>query len=234
MKVHGAQNPLNQPGGPVQILHRDLSTQNQLGMLLAVTQTMMGYLLAPDRETENVPGKNLPSGEARVAAENTFIKSCERIDSILEDMTRWTPEYQKRVEKILEEQHAKSLDLMATQQNAAAEAASPHFQYRPNVLHLEEGPWIAFLGDPNDEHQRILGIGDNPAEALKDFDYQFSGGVPDKLKAWLRSRKQAIENGAELVPYPQDQKQNEQHAQTVDDRRVEDPHDNEGPESNGS
>lgn len=203
-------------------------------MLIAVTQTMMGYLLNPERETENIPGKQLASGEAKVAAENTFIKCCERIDSILDDMTRWTPEYQKRVEKILEESHAKSIEMMTAQQNAALEASSPHFQYRPNMLRLEEGPWIAFLGDPNDENNRILGLGDNPTDALKDFDRQFSGGVPDNLIAYLKARKQSVENGTKLVPYPlEEHQQNEQSDQSLDHRRTEDPHGNEGEPQHG-
>lgn len=200
------------PSQPVQVLHRDLSTQNQLGMLIAVVQTMTGVLFTQERESENIPGQHPLLGEAKIAAENTFRKACERIDTIIEDTARWTLEFQKRLEKMLEENHTISMGVAQQQQEAfkaqqvaAEEVSSPHFRYKPTLYQLQDGSWLAFLGDLENMDAGIFGQGVCPADALQEFDDRFRGKLPKAVKAWLAQREQDIENGKELKPYPNEQ-----------------------------
>lgn len=217
------------------LLHRDLSTGQQIGMLLSVSNTMLQALLNPEREHENIPGVKSMAGEAHVAAENTFIKVCERLDAILEDKRRWGIAYQLNLEKQYNEQHAASLALvnaqreMAEQQKtSAAEVTAPHFRYKPMLVKLEEGGWAAFLGDVNDLDKGILGVGADPAAALKSFDEAFAGKLSPAIVAWLKQRETDLETGVDsATPFPDIEQKHE-----VDEQRDRNPEDASGAGAN--
>jgi hypothetical protein len=187
---------------PVMILHRDLSTQNQIGSLLAIAEKMSDLLLNPAREAENIPGLRPAPGEARVAAEATFIKVCSQLESIIDDKQRWGIEYQLALEKMLTEGHeltqkmlrAQTAALEAEKQRAVAHRAaaeeieSPHARYRP-TLYPVDGGWLALVGDPNDLENGIGGIGESPEGALKSFDATFRGKPSHQWQKLLENTK---------------------------------------------
>jgi hypothetical protein len=211
------QNEGMKPGAEA-ILHRDLSTNTQLGMLLSVCNTMFAALLHPEREAENIPGKHLFPGEAKIAAENTFTKACARIDSILDEAKRWGIDYQLTLEQQYLDRHKEQLSLMKAQQDfahqqrkTAEQIVRPNFRYKPVLLNTEDGKWVAFLGNIDDIESGIMGAGDNPQQALDSFDEAFAGKLSPAILEWLRVREAKLEQGdASMASFPTKEQQNEQ------------------------
>lgn len=172
---------------PLQILHRDLSTRAQIDSLLSVAQTMMQFISREPEERENIPGSRAIPGESWIAAENTLMKACERLDSIIEEPQRWGIKYQQVLESLFQrsikvqqqwaEAQTKHLEAererAEAQKEAALEIQSPHFRYKPSLTQLTDGNWAAFLGDGGE----IAGYGESPAAALRAFDLTFNGGL---------------------------------------------------------
>jgi hypothetical protein len=132
------------------------------------------------------------NSEARIALENTLIKACDRLDKILEDDRRWSLEYQMNLEAEFHKSHAQNLNLLESQATAAAEVASPHFQYRPRIAKSQDGTvWMAILGDENDISRCIIGLGRTPEEALAEFDKKFQGKeLSPEVDAFLKQRQE--------------------------------------------
>jgi hypothetical protein len=189
MIEHKAENT-----NAVQVLHRDLSTQSQLGMLLAVTQAMAQPLSIAAKMRDEDEDAEPSMTEWEIAAENTFCNACEKIDKIIADERRWGIKYQERLEALFErntkmaqqvaEEQAKlyaiTAEREAAQKEAVKEASSPHNTFRPVLFQTSEGVWIACLGGPNIEQASILGSGASPAAALKAFDAAFNGGLTEE------------------------------------------------------
>ncbi len=204
----------NIPKAPAEVLlHRDLSTGQQINMLLPICHTMMGYLLSNEREHENIPGKKTVSGEAWIAAENTFTRACERLDEILGESARWGADFQLKLEQQYNERHDHQVKLMDAQRKAAeqqqmsaAEVISPQFRYKPSLIPLEDGRWAAFLGHLDDLDSGILGIGDCPAAALNSFNEAFRGNVSPAVKQWLAQYEKDMEAGVKTtLPFPKNE-----------------------------
>lgn len=230
-KKKSRKNEDMKPGAEA-ILHRDLSTNTQLGMLMGVCNTMLGALLNPDREAENIPGKKLFPGEAKLAAENTFIKACERIDSVLDEAKRWGIDYQLTLEQQYLDRHKEQISMMKAQQEfsnqqrkTAEQIIRPNFRYKPVLLKTEDGKWVAFLGNLDDIEAGIMGAGDNPQQALDSFDEAFAGNLSPAILEWLRVRESNLENGdASMESFPTKEQQNEQERMDAEgDRDIEKP-----------
>lgn len=155
---------------------REATTAQQTQTLLQVVNTMLmslgHFIHAPGEEPSEA---NRLAGEPRVAAETTFILACEALDNIIKDQSRWSTEFQTKVEKSYLEAHEKNLAFIEAQRRAAEEVASPHFRYRPGLHRLLGGKWCALLGDINNQDHAIMGIGDSPDAAMKNFDEVFCG-----------------------------------------------------------
>lgn len=195
---------------PVPFLHRDISTQSQVTVLLQVTGMMITALTSLNDEDAT------KQTEAHVAAENTFIKALERLDEMLDDKTRWTPEFQKSLERLYEEQHENRTKAFKAQRQVAEiqarvanvqekvseEMLTPHFRYKPAIYQLEDGKWICLLGDPANSASGVIGTGKTPKEAVEAFDAFFNGEIPDPLHAWLHRREQDLESGRQTEQFP--------------------------------
>lgn len=201
---------------PVAYLHRDLSTQNQVHILLSITGSLLPVLMRYEDTDGSIPGKPISTdGGVYMAAESTFVKACGRLDDIMSDESRWTPEFQLALEKQLGESHKASMETYAAQLSAAKaqlEASkahkssvelitTPHFLYHPKLVQLTDGTYAAFLGDIETPEFGLIGIGRSPGEALRRFDDVFNG-VPmdDEFKTYLQQKlkklnenKQALE-----------------------------------------
>jgi hypothetical protein len=178
---------------PGVLLHRDLSTNTQLGMLIGVVNAMTGLLLNPEREAETIPGKHLMPGEAKIAAENTFTHACERIDSIVADSRRWGIEYQFAAEAQYVELIKAQTAAEEARRNTAAEIITPHFRFKPRVTRLEDDTWLAYLGDPANLDAALCGIGSNPQAALHAFDEAFSGNLSPEMIQRLKQRENELD-----------------------------------------
>ena len=199
MSVEQATKGPESKSEPMVILHRDISTQNQVGTLLQIGGHMMDFLATDDKEAAIIPGARPLPGEARLAAETTLIKVCSRLDDILDNNQRWGIDFQLRLEKIFTESNARQrkwveedITRSISQRLAADEVRSPHFRYRPILFELKDGTWAAFLGDQNDLAHGIVGNGASPAEALKEFDLVFAGQMSKNMKAIIGKREKEL------------------------------------------
>jgi hypothetical protein len=186
--------------GAVQVLHRDMSTQSQIGMLLAVSNTMIGFIRMIDKAEEN---RDLEPEqcEASIAAENTLIKACDRIDSILQDDNRWGLEFQTRLEKLFEKNTEiargvaekqtalieETREKERVQREAILQNQKPHVLFRPTLFPMPDHTWVAFLGDPANLQSGVMGTGPSPGAALESFDLAFSGRLTQEQEQKIQS-----------------------------------------------
>jgi hypothetical protein len=171
---------------------RDAVTAFQINSCLSIAQSMGQFLAQPDIDPANPhkPGGAMDGG-ARASAEVTFVKACARLDSILEDQSRWNLE----VQRLLELQMVKLMNdqmLFVRAQTAASLALNtPTYLHEPVIVNLGDGSYAAILGDF--ENPACIGIGPTPAEACADFDKAFRGESSENRRAWLAANPEQPE-----------------------------------------
>lgn len=188
---------------------RDAATAQQvntvlgiLGMALSSLSSISRLQLDMEDNDEDDGYKHVITGESRIAAETTFVNACERLDKILQDESRWSMAHQDRIEKDRQDMVKAQMTLQHHQAALAAEMTSPHFRYRPTVARATDGDWIAFIGDPNDLRNAIVGVGQKPQEAIDDFDKKFGEPMPSVVMQWLNDYEQSINQGQQPDPFP--------------------------------
>jgi hypothetical protein len=209
--------PLLQQGAPGVLLHRDLSTQNQITMLLQVSGILMNSLLSENAEALDA--------NVKTSLESTFIRACNRLDNILDDGKRWNSEFQDRLEKHMVEYQATSVTQM---RSIIAEAESrkavsdnmlrPSFLYKPYVVSIDN-VWCAYLGP--DVSLSPVGVGPTPEAALVSFDEAFRGHPMEaSIAEWLHKKQVAVKHGlAFYEPFPGSQQQEQKNEKTMDSGR---------------
>jgi hypothetical protein len=145
---------------------RDSSNTTQLSALLGIMQSLQNYLLLPPQE----PGHTPPEldGGALAAASTTFIKTCAKIDELLEDKSRWSLEVQDALYAACIQTQEFQQKFIRTQTESAAILQRPSFQIKP-MLVLVEGGYIAIHGDLTSDGA-VIGSGATPEAAMRDFD----------------------------------------------------------------
>ena len=175
----------------IPIQSREQVTQTQVGTVLSTIATMIPLMGMRHDEMDG----GAMDGGTKEAVQATLITACRRLDMLLEDDSRWGIQGHDRLENHLAglyHEHAKTLRL---QQQQIYELAKPHIRHNPQLGRLNDGSWIAFLGDINDINNAIVGVGGCPAQALEAFDEMFNGRVPSHLQAWIAVREEALQNG---------------------------------------
>lgn len=187
--------------------NRENITMAQFNSLLGVFIHTANFLIATDpSKTEGGP----LDGGVKSSVETTLIKLCNRLDSMLDDESRWGLAIHNSAEAALcgvYEQHAK---MLTEQTKAYAEISSPHHRYKPQLVKMSDGSWLAFAGNPHDIDNALCGVGDSPAMALEAFDALFSGKMPEHLQGWLKAREQALSTGQKPPTVEEFNKSNEQ------------------------
>lgn len=171
----------------LQLITREHVNGAQLNALLQTFSVLSGYLLN-DRDEDGTKG-GLADGGARMAVENSVVKICDRLDSILQDKERWSMDAQQTLEGSLTEAYKQNAEASKAQAAAYVDSISPHRQYEPKLMKLPNGDWVAYLGDLCDLNNAILGMGASPAQAIAAFDGMFSGHIPDSLVKYLAERE---------------------------------------------
>ena len=174
MARHDNNNP--DPSKQINMSSRELLTQMQLTSLLNVASFSWSALQGPPRhpfsdESPAAPEKT----EGWIAAENLFIKTCAAIEQIVEDRQRFDFTFQKRVEEDYAQAMRLNLEYIQAHRDAAVQAASPHMQVNPSLVKMQDGSYMAVLGNMADLHNCIVGAGRSPQEALDAFDLAFKG-----------------------------------------------------------
>lgn len=184
---------------PINVPERNLTTNTQVNTLLGVCGMFYSMLQGPPQLDEALPKAGTVQGEARLAAEQTFVKACDALQLILEDKQRFDFSFQADIEKHYREASELNRDFLLAQRDAAEENASPHFRWQPKLMRLTNGKWLALLGDVAHIDQGVLGIGDSPAEALYAFDAMFNGMVPESVTEFIKNEKQAMDDVGNLT-----------------------------------
>lgn len=172
---------------PINVPERNLTTSQQTQTLLGVCGMFWSMLQGPPQLDEGLPKAGTVQGEARTAAEMTFVKACDALQVILDDKQRWDFTFQASIEHHFREATALNRDFLIAQKHAAEEKASPHFRWQPSLVRLTTGEWAAVLGDIE---TGIVGVGNNAQEALDAFDAMFRGEISESVKTFLEKHEQ--------------------------------------------
>lgn len=144
-------------------------TVGQVSIILSILETLWKSVCSPENFQRDE--------ESTVASSATWIKACDRLDTILDQSDRWAPpppgDHTKQV-----------MDAVAIAQIRSNEAqtmlaytlARPSSRFRPQLEKQRDGTWKAYY-DKNTRNS-IVGHGTTPDEALEDFDVQIMGPPP--------------------------------------------------------
>lgn len=187
---------------------RDIATGNQISNLIQIGAfAMNSMLVGQNQNTEPHQDRKALDGGCKSSAESVFIKVCSKLEDLLDDSDRWNFNIQNSLEGKLEQMYDQNLLFLAEQTKSAREVNTPHFCYKPILMRLDNGQWIAYIGDLDHAEESIVGIGITPKDALEAFDCLFTGDpMPDNLVAWLAERDAQ-------------QQQQKEHNESVDRRR---------------
>lgn len=198
---------------------RDMINQVQVNSVLQIFGAAASVLIQSENLEEDRGGKL--DGGTKAAIESTLIRACARLDNLLEDEPRWTLEIGNSLEAKLSEIYTQNARMLSEQANAYAEFSAPHTRLQPQLVHMSDGTWIAFCGDPSNLDNALVGAGNCPDNALKAFDALFKGEVPAHLAKWITDREASIAAGGPPLEFKQQQQPNEK--TTLDEKRPEHP-----------
>lgn len=173
----------------IHLAARELSTQQQVSTCLQILGMCITACNIKAQNMEysesSVPSaeKALP-GEALIAAENTFIKACARLDSILEEAYRWDSKFQQQIEQDYKDAIKLNLESLEAQKKASLAITAPHNKMNPTLVRLLTQDWAAYKGNL-ESPTSIIGIGPTPEAALEAFDEAFRGRVTPYTQDWL-------------------------------------------------
>lgn len=174
----------------VPIPSRDQVTQVQIGTVLSSLATLHGFVHA---RLDDIDG-GVMDGGTKAAIQASLITACRRLDFLMEDDSRWNLKEHTNLEKQLANLYHEHARVLKMQQQQIEYLSRPHVRHSPQLGRMQDGSWIAVLGDINDIDNCIVGIGESPAKALEAFDDMFNSGVPAHLLAWIMLREEALKN----------------------------------------
>jgi hypothetical protein len=162
----------NQKMRPVFAPPRDLVTGNQLNHLLGAARTMMSCLqgIDPDLDDGDTPKSSREDGGVLMAAEQTFIGICNRIDEIISDTPRWDMKSQDVLEEDLSNMFKEQAKATRVHAVAQAKAVSPAIRHGALLFKLSSEAWVAYSGDLANANDSIVAIGECPEAAFANFD----------------------------------------------------------------
>jgi len=164
---------------------RESSSANQFGVLLTITQALQPYLILAPQELGSSPPPALDGGTV-LAAATTFIKTCAKMDELLDDSSRWNLEGQDALYDALVQTQEHQQRFLQAQTAAASSLMRPAFQLRPTLFLAETG-YVAVHGDLTSSGA-VIGYGETPEAALADFDLAFQR-KPQEQKALIAEEK---------------------------------------------
>lgn len=153
-----------------------------------ITDQHVGVLLASIREVGiwMAKSEDMVPGEARTAAENTFIGLCERLDKIVTEDSRWSMVATTNFYDELVETQKAQQEFLSTQTAAASLVLRPSYIHRPTLMR-DETNFYAVWGDSTRAGASIIGVGATPNAALADFDAAFDRAPAAQLNLILET-----------------------------------------------
>jgi len=166
------------PATNVRIVHinRQAQTERQVALLLAIVGNVSQFLL-PVRAGESTVSaiKESLDSETFSSASATFIRTCNRLDGILDDEARWTTEEADSLEKVVHESAVAQRDALQAQAAECKNRSRPSRALNLKISHTQAGKTLCYVGNLDDAAGCVYGMGSNLKEAMEDFDNQFSG-----------------------------------------------------------
>lgn len=179
------------PTPPVPVLPaREIITEHQMNVLLALMHHFQPYLLAPPsmyRDDDGLPAKL--DGGAHASAVSAFSAVCGRIEDLLAQKKRWDTKTHDAVYTNVVKLQQAHLILVREQALAAQEIRKPSYCLKPSI-HMIEGHFVATWGDPSVTGGTIVGYGSTPAAALEDFNAAFHR-TPEEMVQFIASLDKA-------------------------------------------
>lgn len=193
---------------------REQIVNQQIQSLLSVAG-VMAQIVKGDAESHT--GGSLDGG-AKMAAEQTLIKACNRMDSILDAPSAWeTTGYDGLINQ-LNAIYIAHREVLKLQSESVKALDRPSRRYSPTLVKLAPGQWIAVLGQLTDLDNSIIGIGDSPETALAEFDNSFKGIASKEVLTWAASYADAIEAGTTPPQHPSLSKTQNEASLSLDNR----------------
>lgn len=162
---------------PVVIQTKEEATLQHVTAILNVVHMMRGALAGSSAEEGGL------SAEPRIAAELTFMKACERLDSILDDSARWGVSNHSKLNEAIASVHKTQERVLKAQLNHLEQASRPSNRLRPTIATYGLGHFLAIWGSLDKPGMAIIGRGKTPAEALTDFDAAFHRTPNEQITA---------------------------------------------------
>lgn len=182
---------------------RDIVTNNQLSSLIQIGSFALHSL----RPQPSFDGTITELEEScKTSAEALFLQTCNRLDDLLADTDRWSFKLQDSLEVELQRMYTANTKFLEAQTKAANQINLPSFVYKPSLVRVSDGEWLAHLGDLSDLDNSVVGIGATPEQAVQSFNAIFTGDpLPDHLVTWLAERELA----ANTKPVPVKKNENQ-------------------------
>lgn len=156
-------------------------TNHQLGPVLAVIRELTPFLLEDVVEPGGTPTARALTGEVTLAASTTFIKACSRIDTILDDESRFSMKAHTDVMTELVKTYKLQQKFIIAQTESTEMLRKPHFVLRPTVVPMGDSQYVAYWGDLSKAGQAICGVGNTPNAAFSDFDKAFDRAPKEQI-----------------------------------------------------
>lgn len=136
----------------------------RINNVLSITGALEPYLLDPDASFGDGGFKksNPLDGGAKMAVEQTLIRACNRLDTIIQDDKNWIDDEMDDAMKFARElrDHQRK-DFKAKLGHAA--------RLSPSIMRIDD-LFVVFIGDPNVPATLLCGVGVTPVAAIEDFD----------------------------------------------------------------
>lgn len=171
--------PLPVPQG-TPLPSREMVTNQQFQTVLDILGSLQPYLLLTQREIESGIPKELDGG-VNSAAATTFIKACDRLDTMLDDMSRWKLETNDALYEAMTAHFQGATKAHEGQMKVFEDMQRPSRKLRPSLTTINF-EFIAYWGDVTLPGGMILGRGKTPSEALLDFDNAFNRAAAEQLR----------------------------------------------------
>ncbi len=158
----------------------DIALENgqQCGILLTIIEKLESYLIPNNAE----PGVTIREidREVQTSAAATFIRTCNRLDMILDSEQRWTDDARRQAIKVIGEMYVAQKEALTSQKEASElqkiaynAARQPSMMLQATLYPLPNGGFVAGHGNPALPEGFFYAVGKTPAEAFANFDKEF-------------------------------------------------------------
>lgn len=135
-----------------------------LSCLLSIINGLTPYLIKHSGAVEGIEIDR----EAADSASTLFIKTCDRIEKIVEKDSRWDQNQFDALSESLQTLYESNTEAMNEQKQSVQMMRLPHVLLKPELKQDERGLWVATYG-------QLTGIGTTPIEAMNNFDLSYIG-----------------------------------------------------------